>query len=102
MATLHNRQQTKNLVPLMEKWEWQHRAACRGEEASVFFHEEGEREPAKSARTRAAINICNSCPVKQECLNHALTVPEVYGIWGGKSQDEIRQLIKVNPESLSV
>lgn len=102
MATLHNKRQTKNLIPLMEKWEWQHKAACRGEESSVFFYDENEREPAKSYRVRAALQICAVCPVKQQCLDHALSVPEVYGIWGGKSQEEIRALVKANPEALAV
>jgi len=102
MATLHNRRQTKNLIPIAEKWEWQHRAACRGEEASVFFHDDDEREPAKSYRTRAALKICAVCPVKQQCLDHAVSVPEVYGIWGGKSQDEIRALIKVESKAIAV
>jgi len=101
VGTPHNRQM-RNLIPLMEKWEWQHRAACRGEESSVFFYAEDEREPAKSTRTKAALKICAVCPVKQQCLEHALSVPEVYGTWGGKSQEEIRALVKVNPEALAV
>lgn len=40
----------------------------------------------------AAKNFCWSCPVKTECLDHALTTPEPKGIWGGFTEKERRQL----------
>lgn len=34
--------------------------------------------------TRRALNACwNECPVQIECLTHALSWPEVHGVWGG-------------------
>jgi WhiB family redox-sensing transcriptional regulator len=32
--------------------------------------------------------VCASCPVIQQCREHALAVQEPYGIWGGLSEDE--------------
>ena len=35
-----------------------------------------------------AIKICKSCPVKNLCLDYALTAREPYGIWGGTKASE--------------
>ena len=34
------------------------------------------------------------CPVKNACLEHALSVPEMYGVWGGLSADERIEILK--------
>lgn len=75
-----------------DMWDWQLDAACRGEDSSVFFHPEGERGAARLARQEQAKQICASCPVRQQCLDHALAVREPYGIWGGLGEDELAQL----------
>lgn len=33
--------------------------------------------------------LCKKCPVKEQCLNHALTY-EKYGYWGGTSERQRR------------
>ena len=38
-----------------------------------------------------AKNICQSCPVRTECLEHALKTDERHGIWGGLSYLERRR-----------
>lgn len=40
----------------------------------------------------AAKRVCASCPVKDECLTVALTYGEDYGIWGGLTAAERRDL----------
>ena len=32
--------------------------------------------------------ICATCPVLRSCQEHALSVREPYGIWGGMSEHE--------------
>ena len=40
-----------------------------------------------------AIAICQTCPVKPKCLALALAQPlAIYGIWAGRTSDEIRSL----------
>ena len=39
-------------------------------------------------RESTAKSICRRCPVQPECLDHALTHREEYGIWGGMSPNE--------------
>ncbi len=37
--------------------------------------------------------ICRECPVKQTCLDWALTHEEEYGVWGGLSEKERRAIL---------
>ena len=74
--------------PNADIWDWQLLGACRGADPNIFFHPEGERGPAREAREKAAKAICASCPVRITCAEHALSVREPYGVWGGLSEDE--------------
>ncbi|MFI8103984.1 WhiB family transcriptional regulator [Streptomyces sp. NPDC086023] len=73
-------------------WQWQTEAACRGLEPERFFHPEGERGDDRAARDRAAKRVCERCPVRAQCLRHALRVQEPYGVWGGLTEEERRSL----------
>ena len=74
--------------PASSTWEWQLHGACRGADSSVFFHPDGERGRARAMREHRAKAICRECPVIEQCRNHALSVGEPYGIWGGLSESE--------------
>jgi len=74
--------------PVADVWEWQYQGSCRRVDPAVFFHPEGERGPARRRRDDAAKAICAGCPVVQECREHALTVREPYGVWGGMTEQE--------------
>ena len=64
---------------------WRSRAACRGTDLNVFFPGRGESaEPAR--------RICAGCPVRQPCLEFALSHGEVHGIWGGLTERDRRAL----------
>lgn len=53
--------------------------------ARIFFPDRGESAaPAKTA--------CGRCPVKNECLEFALSNGEKFGIWGGASERERRRI----------
>lgn len=55
---------------------WYDQAACRGLDVELFFSEE-------PAAVSAAMRVCGSCPVREACLDTAMTQRESYGIWGG-------------------
>lgn len=74
--------------PIMDLWEWQYQGACRDADPSIFFHPEGERGGTRRRRDEAAKAICATCPVLQQCREHALAVQEPYGVWGGLTEDE--------------
>ena len=84
-----------------DHWDWQMRAACRDLDSSVFFHPEGERGAARVVRTNRAKAICSSCPVRQQCLEHALAVREPYGIWGGLGEDELAALYQERKRAIA-
>lgn len=77
-------------------WDWQLRAKCRGEDPNVFFHPSGERDTARKERIEVAKSFCRTCPVIKECADHALSVREPYGIWGGMSEDEREKVLKAS------
>lgn len=85
---------SKALKPIADNWEWQFDGACNGAETDEFFLEDGMRGSTKRKRELKAIEVCNTCPVKQQCLDHALSVPEIYGIWGGMTEDQRLTLSK--------
>ncbi|MER6400480.1 MULTISPECIES: WhiB family transcriptional regulator [unclassified Kitasatospora] len=75
------------------RWNWQLAAACRSVDTALFFHPFGERGQAHDDREEQAKRICRGCPVREECLRHALEVREPYGVWGGLSETERADLL---------
>jgi WhiB family redox-sensing transcriptional regulator len=59
--------------------------ACRDSDPAVFFPGQGD----DVSRAKA---ICSGCQIRAACLEHAVTFPERFGIWGGKSERERRQI----------
>lgn len=81
-------------MPIQETYEWQYDGACRGVDPEIFFSPDAERGPRRRAREAAAKALCAVCPVIQQCRNHALTVREPYGTWGGLTINERDQLLR--------
>jgi WhiB family redox-sensing transcriptional regulator len=77
-------------APGREVDDWRYRAACRGEDPELFFPI-GAAGPALVQIARAK-QVCARCPVRAACLRYALVTGEDYGIWGGLTEDERRQL----------
>jgi WhiB family redox-sensing transcriptional regulator len=42
--------------------------------------------------------ICNSCPVRLECLADALDGRHQFGVWGGMTERERRVLLRRRPD----
>ena len=66
---------------------WHGLAACRGLSSEVFF-------PQADEAVATAKAVCGECPVEAACLEHALTVREKEGIWGGATEHERRSIIR--------
>ncbi len=73
---------------------WQQAGSCRAPGAAADFYPpmHVERRHERLAREHRAKQICEACPVRQRCLEHAVDTDERYGIWGGLDQDERRSL----------
>ena len=65
---------------------WHDKAACKGK-SEIFFGPYNERTGAKEKREAIARQICATCPVLQNCRDHARSFSE-YGFWGGESEEE--------------
>ncbi len=79
------------ILPRRPDW-WDH-ASCAGVGPRFFFPEkdvDGGTAAASDAKW-----WCRACPVKSECLEHALTNNEKEGVWGGLSSLERRALRRV-------
>jgi WhiB family transcriptional regulator, redox-sensing transcriptional regulator len=78
--------------PVANEWDWQLKGSCQGLNSNVFFHPDGERGSARSRRADRAKAICQRCPVLEQCRRHALSAREPYGVWGGLTEEERREL----------
>lgn len=79
--------QRTHLRIVAERPEWYAAAACRGMDPNRW-HPSSRNARDDSRLARSAKAICATCPVQQDCLEHALTNNETFGIWGGKSERE--------------
>ncbi|MGH9102430.1 MAG: WhiB family transcriptional regulator [Acidimicrobiales bacterium] len=66
---------------------WRQRSACRGVDSDVFYP--GPDDEAEQAKA-----ICDLCPVRQPCLEHALAHREREGVWGGTTERERRRILR--------
>lgn len=71
---------------------WQAWAACIDEPRSTFFLPQG----GDPTRAKA---ICAGCEVRQECLDYALGITDLAGIWAGTGPKERRRLRVARAES---
>jgi Transcription factor WhiB len=64
---------------------WRELAACRCADLRLFFPERGESAgPARQ--------VCAACPVRQPCLDYAISNRITHGICGGLTERERRAL----------
>lgn len=73
---------------------WREHAQCRGLGSRLFFPENEE-----GPETRDAKAICAVCPVEANCLQYAIAAKETYGVWGGTTLRERRQIRRRARES---
>jgi WhiB family redox-sensing transcriptional regulator len=69
-------------------YSWQSDAACMGANGELFLGPDEERPRDRVRRENLALLVCNACPVRDPCLEHALAVPERHGVWGGTTPEQ--------------
>lgn len=72
--------------------EWRSRAACRSVDTEVMYPLPGDK-PGISR----AVAVCLSCPVRVECLRHAVAAQEGHGVWGGLTARQRWQILARHP-----
>lgn len=65
-------------------YRWQDFAFCRGMDPNLFFPTRGATDEDFAAPKR----VCAQCPVREDCLEHALRNGERFGVWGGANERE--------------
>lgn len=82
-----------------KKLNWQEDAKCASPEnkdrIEIFFSNEPEE-------VLEAKNVCFTCPVRKECIKWALESSTIWGIWGGKDEQEIRRTLSVNSDGAEI
>ncbi len=66
---------------------WMASGLCTNIPPATFF-------PSDGAGVDVARKICAGCPVREECLEHALIHRIDHGVWGGCSERERRRILK--------
>ena len=69
--------------------EWWGYRACAGKPIELFFP---ERQGRAHCDYSEGMKICSTCGAREECLEQALTEPELDGLWGGKTPYERKKL----------
>lgn len=59
-----------------------------GANGELFLGPDEERPRDRVRRESLALLVCNACPVRSPCLEHALAVPERHGVWGGTNPEQ--------------
>lgn len=67
--------------------EWLNRSACKGLDPTVFY-------PSTDEEADEAKAVCFTCPVQEDCLEHAIGNREHNGIWGGATERERQRIIR--------
>ena len=66
---------------------WADEAACRGLDPLIFY-------PATDEEAEDAKAVCDVCPVRDACLEHAIGNREHNGVWGGATERERQRIIR--------
>lgn len=66
---------------------WVAGALCATTDSEIFF-------PEKKGDASAAKRVCASCDVVTECLAYALRTRQTVGVWGGKTERQLRDMRK--------
>lgn len=73
--------------------DWRGAARCRHDDPEALF--------VRGAAQRDAREVCRACPVRTECLAHALDNRVRWGVWGGMTERDRRALLKRRPDVVS-
>ncbi len=76
-----------NPLPILAAESWRDDAACSGTDPELFFA--GDPESVETARA-----LCEGCPVRTPCLEAALALGEMHGVWGGVTEGQRRRMIR--------
>jgi WhiB family redox-sensing transcriptional regulator len=62
-------------------------ALCKGKEELMY-------SPIPTTQEHVARTICGPCPIRAECLDDALASRQEFGVWGGTTEKDRRDVFK--------
>src|SRR3954464_2158277 len=68
---------------------WRQYARCLGADPEIFYPPTESDDGSLEAKA-----VCAVCPVREPCLEHAITHREKQGVWGGLDERERRRLVR--------
>ncbi len=71
----------------VQELKWWDLGACRGLDAMIFYPDDDDDAVAAKA-------VCAECSVCSSCLEHALSIREKAGVWGGATERDRRRIIR--------
>ena len=74
-------------APSPTRTDWFDEADCRDADTTLFF-------PVSESGAAAAKAICETCPVREACLEFAVDTRQPDGVWGGMTPIERHRLIR--------
>ena len=91
MTAVLERVRTEEVAPPAQ---WRTMGMCRGSDAAIFYPMSDDDADAAEAKM-----ICELCPVRQPCLEFALSTREKHGVWGGLTERERRRVLRQRRKS---
>lgn len=79
-------------------WSWRFRGTCytaKNDDPAAyesFFAD-------KPTQRKRALSMCQGCPVRKQCLLEALEEAQIWGVWGGTDESDIRRSLWVDSTS---
>lgn len=80
--------------------DWTRRAACLDLDPELFFPI--SMEGPSQSQVEQAKQVCDGCPVREPCLQYALSTRQAYGVWGGTDPGQRRELSPEEPQRENV
>lgn len=75
---------------------WMENAACKARGTALWFPSHGNETAGDKAKA-----ICRACEVRDDCLDFALRIPDLTGIWGATDHAERRRLRRARVRKLA-
>src|SRR3546814_7523189 len=76
--------------------DWRDQAACRQEDAELFFA--SDATATGQASVQQALAVCRRCPVVAACQAWALGTRQQFGVWGALTETQRRNVLRQRSE----
>lgn len=79
--------------------DWQRDGECAKPENKDMADNFWSSDPEKKYDAK---NLCFSCDVREQCVKWAMENKEIWGVWGGRDENETRRNLSVSADGVEV